>query len=290
MMDRQTAYTEIIKNAYPDLDIHSAGLHTTEGQFNDILFVNDDLIFRFPRYEASLHDFSREIEILQKLQGCLRISIPNPIYLNSEMKLVGHVFMGYRMLPGQPFFREMLDTIRDGALLETLARQLAEFLHQLHAISPDALGLDLPAADSVAESRKLFSSIQEHLFPMMRPETRDSVSRHFEDYFKDASLHNFEPTLIHGDFGGSNILFDGNKITGVIDFSFAGLGDPAIDLAAVFTYGDSFFARICNHYSPNQSMIERAKFYRGTFALQEALYGIRNHDPQALARGIEEYA
>jgi aminoglycoside 2''-phosphotransferase len=30
-------------------------------------------------------------------------------------------------------------------------------------------------------------------------------------------------------------------------------------------------------------------FYQGTFALQEALFGIENNDPQALASGLARY-
>ena len=123
----------------------------------------------------------------------------------------------------------------------------------------------------------------------MRPDARDSVRNHFESYFNNASLHQYEPCIIHGDFGGSNILFDAARITGIIDFSFAGCGDPASDLAAVSTFGDSFFARICKYYSPSRSMLERSKFYRGTFALYEALHGFRNNDKEAFYSGMEQY-
>ncbi len=40
--------------------------------------------------------------------------------------------------------------------------------------------------------------------------------------------------LIHGDFGSNNVLTDGRRITGVIDWSEASIGDPLYDLANVF--------------------------------------------------------
>ena len=287
--DKETVYAQVIQKACPLLEIHSARLHTSDGQFNDILFVNKDLIFRFPRYEENIRDLLREIQILQRLQGRVSLPIPNPIYVSSETEEIGSVFMGYKLLPGTPLFREVLNEITDELTLETLARQLANFLHGLHTLSPAALGLELSASDGLVEARKFYSNVREHLFPHMRPEARSSVTQHFEEYFNHPLLHPYEPTLIHGDFGGSNILFDQGEITGIIDFTFAGLDDPARDIAAVSTYGEAFFARICRYYPNIESLLERATFYRGTFALYEALHGFRNSDKEAFESGMEEY-
>ena len=288
-MDKQTIYLRTIKEAYPSLDIHSARLHTSDGQFNDILYINDDLLFRFPRYEEDISDFLREIKVLQRLQGHASLPVPNPIYVSAETRLRGNVFMGYKMLAGRPLFRETLNSIKDKSTLESFAQQLADFLYGLHHLSPAELGLDLPPPDLLAESKSFFSDTEKHLFPLMRPDARDSVTRHFEDYFNNADSHGYELSLIHGDFGGSNILFDQSQITGIIDFSFARLGDPAQDIAAVSTYGDSFFAQISRYYPGIESLLKRARFYRGTFALYEALHGFRNHDQEAFASGMEQY-
>jgi len=288
-MDKTTVYLLTIKEIYPDLDVVSARLHTTEGQFNDILFVNDDLIFRFPRYEETVQSFLLEIELLQKLQGHLSLPIPNPIYASISTKLVGKVFMGYKMLVGKPLFRNVLSGITDNSIPETFAQQLADFLHGLHAISIMELGLDLPHQDQLTEYKTFFSDIKEHLFTFMRPDARDSINEHFENYFDNPILHEYTPSIIHGDFGGSNILFEDNKITGIIDFDFAGLSDPARDIASVSTLGDSFFERICIYYPNIESLLERAKFYRGTYALYEALHGFNNNDNDALKNGMERY-
>jgi aminoglycoside 2''-phosphotransferase len=289
IVDQEVAYSKIIKRAYPRLEIHCARLHTSDGQFNDVLFVNDDLIFRFPRYEQSINGFLQEIQLLQKLQGHLSLSIPDPIYAYVETRSVGETFMGYKLLPGKPLFREILIEITDELTLEAMAQQLADFLQGLHTLSPTALGLDLPLPDQLAEIKTFFSNIKEHLLPLMRPEARHAVTEHFENYFSNSSLHEYKAAMVHGDFGGSNILFHQNKITGIIDFSFAGLGDPARDIAAVSTYGEPFFARIRQYYPNIDCLLERAGFYRGTFALQEALHGFLSGDKETFASGMEEY-
>lgn len=288
VMDKKSAYLLTIKEIYPELEVTSARLHTTDGQFNDIMFVNDDLIFRFPRYEENVQDFLLEIELLQRLQGLLSLPVPNPIYANAATD-IGKVFMGYRMLAGKPLFREILNAITNESVLESYAQQLASFLHGLHTISPIELGLDFSHQDQPTEYRTFFSDIKKHLFTYMRPDARDSVNEHFDSYFDNPGLYKHTPSIIHGDFGGSNILFEGENITGIIDFSFAGIGDPAMDLAGVSTFGDSFFKRICNYYPKAESMIDRAKFYRSTFALYEALHGFRNNDKEAFESGMAQY-
>lgn len=40
--------------------------------------------------------------------------------------------------------------------------------------------------------------------------------------------------LVHGDFGSNNVLTDKSRITGVIDWSEAAIGDPIYDVANVF--------------------------------------------------------
>ncbi len=288
-MDKKIAYLLTIKESHPTLEVNSARLHTSEGQFNDILFVNDDLIFRFPRYEESIQNFLREIKLLQILQGHLSLPIPYPIYISAGTSVVGKVFMGYKMLPGKPLFRNVLSGITDDSILETFAQQLANFLHGLHTFSPTELELDSPHQNQLTEYRTFFTEVKEHLFTFMRPDARDSINEHFEHYFNDESLHKYTPSIIHGDFGGSNILFDENKITGIIDFGFAGLSDPARDIASVSTFGESFFERICRYYPNIESLLERAKFYRGTYALYEALHGFNNNDKEAFKNGMEQY-
>ncbi len=272
--DKQTACLEAIRSAYPGLDIRTTRLHNGEGQFSHVLFVNDDLVFRFPRYAEGVPGFLRETELLSKLQGRLPLPIPNPIYTSQGATEPGRVFMGYKMLPGQPLWRTKLDEIMDETTLEGFASQLAGFLRALHGLNPSTLGLSLPQEDVLAAPKALYVEICAHLFGLMRPEARDAVAAHFENYFNTPELHIYTPTLYHGDFGGSNILHNPARmeISGIIDFGFAGLGDPAFDLAAVSTYGEAFFARICRYYPADESMLARAKFYRGTFALQEALH------------------
>nr|WP_230874932.1 phosphotransferase [Lysinibacillus cavernae] len=81
-----------------------------------------------------------------------------------------------------------------------------------------------------------------------------------------------------------------SMISGILDFGGSGLGDPAYDFAGILSsYGEDFFDRCINLYPNGEEISERVKFYKSTFALQEALYGIENADRQAFEDGIKEY-
>jgi aminoglycoside 2''-phosphotransferase len=172
-----------------------------------------------------------------------------------------------------------------------LAIQLADFLRELHTIPSESIGADLAIYDRPDEWAKMYADIRRHLFPLIRPDARDWVRHHFEAFLNEPSLHTFRPTLRHGDFGPSNILYDpaARTISGIIDFGFAGLGDPAADIAAASCYATPFFERLCGAYPEAEPMLERARFYRGTFALQEALHGLLNDDRAAFRSGIADY-
>ena len=70
-----------------------------------------------------------------------------------------------------------------------------------------------------------------------------------------------------------------SRISGIIDFGGSGLGDPAYDFAGILSsYGREFFDMCMNLYPNGDEISERVKFYKSTFALQEALHGIENGD------------
>lgn len=290
-MGKLDTYLQAIGETCPDLPIRGASLHDRDGQYNDVLIVNDEIIFRFPKYVEGVDAIRREVRLLARIQGYTTLAIPNPIYAAIDESTPGKVFMGYRQIPGEPLWRETFQNITDDQTLQRLATQLAEFLKELHSIPIEKIRTDLPIHDSRDEWAELYADFRQHLFPFMRPDARDWVINHFETYLSAPHLHLYQPALRHGDFGTGNILYDRNNqaISGIIDFGFAGIGDPALDVAASLTFGESFFVRFYSVYPEIETMLERARFYRGTYALQEALHGIKNDDKEAFTSGIAQY-
>jgi aminoglycoside 2''-phosphotransferase len=290
-MDKHELHVESIRAAYPDLVIRTIEVRD-EGQNSDVLIANGELVFRFPRYAHVLERLRAEVAILIGVRPHVTLEVPVPSYLALEGRPLGEAFVGYRRIPGEPLWRETFKAIRDAGTLDRLAAQLGGFLRELHGVPPAAIDGKLTLYDTVEECLDLYTRIREKLYAHMRPDARQAVSEHFETFLGNAGNFGSAPVLRHGDFGTSNILFDrgAQAICGVLDFGSAGLGDPAVDFAGLLSqYGERFVARCGRVYPGAEALMERVRFYQGTFALEEALFGVENDDPEAFRAGMERY-
>ncbi len=199
--------------------------------------------------------------------------------------------MGYPMLPGEPLLRRKFAEIaRDATIVDRIATELAGFLRALHAIPPASLGPSPPAQEPRGEWAALYDEFRRQRFHFMRPQAREAVSRSFGAALADAGMWAAETRLIHGDFGTGNLLFEAGRISGVIDFGFCGLGDPAQDLGALIaSYGEAFARRVVQRYPALGAGWRRARFYREHYALIQALYARRDGDEAEFADGMRDY-
>ena len=62
-MDKRQLYIARVHEVCPDLSVESVTLDV-EGQNNDILVVNDEVIFRFPKYDEGVKRLEIETAIL----------------------------------------------------------------------------------------------------------------------------------------------------------------------------------------------------------------------------------
>lgn len=284
---------EQIQSKHPDLIIYDFYVNEL-GQNNDVIIVNESLVFRFPKYKQGIMQLRRETEILKYIKDIVTMPIPIPIYESFDELEPGKVFTGYRLIGGNPLWRKSLLEIKSDEQIGGLASQLVTFLAAMHSISGDFASreLQLEARHPQEEMNALYDKIQHKLFPFMSKESQISVSESFEDFLKGEALSKVNLALIHGDFGASNILWDSGtgEISGIIDFGGSAIGDPAYDFAGLLSsYGEDFFNRCIDQYPNGKEVAERVHFYKSTFALQEALHGIENDDSQAFEAGIQNY-
>ncbi len=286
-------FIETIQSFYSDLSLED--FYPNEiGQNNDVFIINKSLVFRFPKYKNGIIQLRRETEILKYIKGIISTPIPNPIYQSFEELEPGKVFTGYNLIDGVPLWKESLTGVESVELVKGLAKQLVSFLVELHSISGEKAGRDLKlkVLNPREEMYNLYEKIQNKLFPFIRKDVQKEISRSFETSLNGKAFSNLDITLIHGDFGSSNILWnpETSMISGIIGFGGSGLGDPAYDFAGILSsFGEEFFDMCINLYPNGNEISERVKFYKSTFALQEALHGIENEDSQAFVDGIKDY-
>ena len=282
---------ELIRRRYPDLALHRARLVDSSGQFNTVLCVDERWIFRFPKSPAAAAEVAGELDILPRLQDRLPLPIPNPLYAAWHPDSRRLEFMGYAMLPGEPLLRDRFAALRQReSIVERIALDLAGFLKILHGIPPASIGLEAVPEDSRRAWQRIYADIQEQLYAYMRPDARAAVSRSFEQALDDERMWQVESCLVHGDFGTGNILYQHGRISGIIDFTFCSVSDPAQDLGALLaSYGTSFAERVLRHYPGLRRCLPRADFYRQHYALIQALYALRDNDPAEFEDGIAAY-
>ena len=267
----------------PDLTIHS--VRRDNGQFNDVLIVNNAWVFRFPKSPAALASMPGEVAMLRALAGRLPLPTPALCYVNFTAPRPG---FGYALLPGAPLSRAWIATA-PAPVCDQIAQRLGEFLRTLHTLPPDLLD-GQPLQDGIEQWAELYDHIHDHLFSYMRQDARDEVAGRFEAFLASGPA-TWTPVPRHGDFGSGNMLYDAEagELSGVIDFGSAGLGDPAVDIAALSTLGQPILDRALVAYPEAAGYLDRAAFYRSTFALQQAWYGLRDGSAEDFEWGIARY-
>jgi aminoglycoside 2''-phosphotransferase len=290
--DTLVSLLQRLRQGDPGLTLEPDAVQVTRGQFNDVLLVDGTWVFRLPRSQRAAAMLQEEAALLRALQGRLPLPTPDPALLGTDRPDHRVAFMRYRLIPGVPLTRAVLAKL-PADCVRRLVGQIGGFLQALHQVPVAELSLTLPAQDGRGTWEHMGQRLRTEVFPFLRPDAREAIARQFEEFLQDPAHFAWHPVLRHGDFGGTNILYDPEHqvVSGVIDFGAAGPGDPAVDLAALMSYGDDIIQHVCAAYPAlaDPDVQARARFYRGTHALQQALWALETGDETEFADGIASY-
>jgi aminoglycoside 2''-phosphotransferase len=280
----KSSHLERIRESNPNL-VLSRVEASPDGEVHDVVIVNRERVFRFPRSDWARASLQQEQGVLNLIRDVVAMPVPLLDQLAED-------YESYPYLPGAPLQRDFL-LAQPNQLQDRLAWQIAIFLRQLHAIPMRVLRRrQIPSSDTVRSRDdwlRLFEGVQRELFPWLKANVCQGVIKHFQPVLEDEGWLRYEPALVHGDLRPHHILIDAeaNQVSGIVDFGMAGVGDPAVDLACLlFHYGESFVGRMGRFYPGIAHVIDRARFCAGTFELQWALAGLRTGDPSWLLAHI----
>jgi len=280
-MNQLASYEKRIRELFPELKIESISVNQ-EGLLNDVVMVNGERVFRFAKTEFGFKDPLAEANVLHFLRNHITLPIPEPLYESREL-------LAYRLIPGETLRRDMLLKLSESDQ-QAVADQLAQFFRELHGIPvSEALEHQIPIADALMKYEgwvNVYRRLQEKVFPLLLPHVREWATDHFESHLTDKRNFEYELRMVDTDISPYHILFDSQqrRITGIIDFGCAGLGDPAIDLSVIiYNYGETFLDRFHHVYPEAEAYLKRARFYAGAHEVRWLLTGIEKNDPMWFA-------
>src|SRR3954471_15171661 len=155
------------------------------------------------------------------------VTVPEPLFACADPAVIGKPFFVMRRLPGTAQGRAITtDPALEPALPQIAARLGAE-LARIQTVRPPRADLAfLPSPEATSPEVRIArfrSYLDRH--PQRRPVLEGAI-RWLETHIP-APL---PPVLCHRDFRTGNYLLDGPTFTGILDWEFAGWGDPDEDI------------------------------------------------------------
>jgi aminoglycoside phosphotransferase (APT) family kinase protein len=186
------------------------------------------------------HDMAREYRVLSALVPT-PVPVPEPLALCTDPDVLGVTFYVMREVPGT-VLRTPADTepLSPAARAE-LASDLIATLADLHAISPDAVGL----GDYGRRSGYCVRQIKTWGAQWERSRTRDLPDMEvLLARLTELAPEDSANAIVHGDYRLDNTVVSvpvpgcpgSPRIAGVLDWELSTLGDPLADLATTLSY------------------------------------------------------
>ena len=259
-----------IRAIMPDLEIEQFE-RDEEGLINDVVIVNQEWVFRFAKTEEYARIMQTEMKILDLIRPHLGLHVPTPVYRSSDC-------MVYPLLSGQTLSRKRVLGF-DESTQDQIAGQLGTFLYRLHRMDVSQVDWEIPSTRAPVKRQdwlEIRARVKDKLYPLFQKYQIQWAEGLFTSVLDDPESSEYQPALIHGDFASYHILFDDQerKITGVIDFGMAGMGDAASDIGGLISiYGESFVKKMKKAYPGLEKYLPRSRFYAQLLELEWVLRG-----------------
>jgi aminoglycoside phosphotransferase (APT) family kinase protein len=239
------------------------------GTSNAMFRLGPDLAVRLPRRAAAAADIDREHQWLPLLAPALPAAVPVPVAIGRPGAGYPWRWSVYRWLEGEN------PAIARPAQPELLAEDLVAFVGALHRVSPAGAPpsyrceplseRDTPTRSAIAQVDGLVDAA--------------AVTTAWEDALT-APRPVGRPVWIHADLQPGNLLTTASgRLTAVIDFECAGLGDPAVDLIAAWYVLPAGRARTAFRAAASEAEWARGRGWALSIALLE-LSHYRNRNPR----------
>jgi aminoglycoside phosphotransferase (APT) family kinase protein len=191
----------------------------SSGTDNALYRLGIEMVVRLPRIHWAVGGVDKDWQWLPRLAPLLPVAIPVPLAKGTPAEGYPWDWGVYPWLEGE---NPTVGRIADPS---ALTRDVVQFVDALHGIDladgpPTRRGTPLDGQDESARAA---------LVALEGMIDTDAATAAWDEALETPEWSG-PPVWIHGDLLPGNLLLEGGRLTGVIDWSLLGIGDPACDL------------------------------------------------------------
>lgn len=182
---------------------------------------------------ATAHDMVREHRVISALSPT-SVPVPATLALCADPTVIGAPFYVMELMPGTPYRQAHELEALGPERARAISTRMVEVLADLHAVSPDEVGL----SDFGRPEGFLARQVQrwKKQLDASKSRTLPGADELFE-LLASRVPPDGAPGIVHGDYRLDNLLVDeDDRVTAVLDWEMATIGDPFTDVALMLAY------------------------------------------------------
>ena len=241
-MNNKMKYLDTVKSVFKGEVIDYQVISGADGEatYGNIVFkINQDWIFRFSRNDIDIRQLEIEIIFLKSFYKISPIPVPEILYEGKD-------FMGCKAFDGEPFTKEIHDTLSVKEQSD-IWESIAKFLQALHSTEfQDENLVEYPLGDN-----NFWEDLWKPIEGQIDKQAHRKALDYFEEYFAWEAKQPIKKTICHGDFHPNHILYNksSKSIVGIIDFGRICINDPAVDFNLIERFfGSDAVGKILEFY------------------------------------------
>ncbi|HEY7857888.1 MAG TPA: aminoglycoside phosphotransferase family protein [Candidatus Nanopelagicales bacterium] len=203
---------------------------SSTGTDNALFRLGEDMVVRLPRIQSAGEKGDKEHRWLPRFAPLLPLSIPLPLAAGRPAAGYPWHWSVHRWLEGENATADRLDDPVQAA------QALGEFVAALHRIDPG--GGPAPGDHNGFRGDPLATRDRDvrQAIAVLGAQIDTAATTRVWQAALDSPAWEGPPVWVHGDLHAGNLLADRGRLCAVIDFGCLGVGDPAVDVMAAWTF------------------------------------------------------
>lgn len=262
------------------------------GDDSEVYLCNGEYIIKVPKREEVKRAQEKEVALYDFLSSCkLPFETPKPVLSDENFKVITYI-------KGQHLSYDDYQCLSEEER-DLLAMDEANFLKALHAIRIDLCNplfkdrVQDKEQEYLKDKEKLTNILRE--MNLLNDKVKELISSVYSKLFSSDFLFNYSPCLVHNDFSSRNMIFNNNRLVGVIDFGDFLVGDPDNDFLCLLDsstddFGKEFGRKVLKFYGHPQPLLaeKKAEINDSYWPIQQIILGYERDDAEMLKMGIQD--